>query len=50
MEQTNGDARPAPFRFTADEDAERPERLRVYPADAPPPEWEDEHVDLGGEG
>jgi hypothetical protein len=28
----------------------RPERRRTYPPDAPRSEWEDEYVDLGGEG
>jgi hypothetical protein len=50
MQDTNHDARPAPLSTTADDAAERSERLRVYAADAPPAEWEDEYVDLGGEG
>ena len=50
MQDTNHDARPVPSSTTAEDTAERPERLRHYAADAPPAEWEDEYVDLGGEG
>jgi hypothetical protein len=50
MQFIDDDAQPAPFNTAADETAERPERLRQYAADAPPSEWEDEWVDLGGEG
>ena len=50
MQHINDDARPAPFSTTTREEPERSERLRLYAADAPPAEWEDEWVDLGGEG
>jgi hypothetical protein len=50
MQYTDQDARPAPPGTTRGKEPERPERRRVYSADAPPAEWEDEWVDLGGEG
>jgi hypothetical protein len=50
MQDTNHDARPAPLSTTTEGTAERSERRRVYAADAPPADWEDEYVDLGGEG
>jgi hypothetical protein len=50
MQHTDQDAQSAPLSPTAEQEAERTERLRLYPADAPPAEWEDEWVDLGGEG
>jgi hypothetical protein len=50
MQHIHDDAQPAPFNTTAEVAAEHTERLRQYAADAPPSEWEDEWVDLGGEG
>jgi hypothetical protein len=50
MNYFDQDARPAPFNNTTEDEIERPERLRLYAADEPPAEWEDEWVDLGGEG
>jgi hypothetical protein len=50
MQYSDQDARPAPSSTTRGKETERPERRRLYPADAPPAEWEDEWVDLGGEG
>ncbi len=50
MQPTDQDARPVPFSTTAGDESERLERRRRYPADAPPAQWEDEWVDLGGEG
>ena len=50
MQPIDQDARPAPSSTTRGKETERPERRRLYPADAPPAEWEDEWVDLGGEG
>jgi hypothetical protein len=50
MQHIDQDARTAPFSTTTGEESERPQRRRQYPADAPPADWEDEWVDLGGEG
>jgi hypothetical protein len=50
MQETNHDARPAPFSNSTEDATERSDRLRLYVADALPAEWEDEYVDLGGEG
>jgi hypothetical protein len=49
MQDTNGDGRPSRHE-PAPEGNTRPERRRTYPEDAPPAEWEDEQIDLGGEG
>jgi hypothetical protein len=49
MQYSDQDARPAPPGAPRGKEPERPER-RHDPADAPPAEWEDEWVDLGGEG
>ena len=54
MRYIDQDAQPAPPGATRGEELERkelvrPERRRLYPPDAPPAEWEDEWVDLGGE-
>jgi hypothetical protein len=50
MHDTNHDARPAPLGTTTEDAADRMGRLRIYADDALPAEWEDEYVDLGGEG
>ena len=50
MQYSDQDARPAPPGATRGKETERPERRHLDPADAPPAEWEDEWVDLGGEG
>jgi hypothetical protein len=50
MQPIDEDLRPAPFGPTTEEEPERRTRRRHYPADAPPAVWEDEWVDLGGEG
>jgi hypothetical protein len=50
MQSSDQDARPAPAGATRGKEPERPERRRLDPADASPAEWEDEWVDLGGEG
>jgi hypothetical protein len=44
------EVQPAPFNTTTEEETERQERRRQYAAEAPPADWEDEWVDLGGEG
>jgi hypothetical protein len=49
MQNTNGDERHAPPE-PAPEGNDRPERRRTYPEGAPPADWEDDHIDLGGEG
>ncbi|HEX5272535.1 MAG TPA: hypothetical protein VFW33_18685 [Gemmataceae bacterium] len=48
MKDSNDDGRHV-SDFPAPEWNTRPERRRTYPDDEPA-EWEDEHVDLGGEG
>ena len=55
MRYSDQDAQTAPSGATRGKELERKElerseRRRLYPADAPPAEWEDEWVDLGGEG
>jgi hypothetical protein len=50
MQYIDYDAQAAPFGTAAEQESERRERVRLYPSDAPPAEWEDEWVDLGGEG
>jgi hypothetical protein len=50
MQLFRDEARPAPFNTTAEDAAEHAERPRHDAADVPPSEWEDEWVDLGGEG
>ena len=50
MQSSDQDAQPAPPGATRGKEPERPERRRLDPADAPPADWEDEWVDLGGEG
>lgn len=50
MQPIDEDVRPAPFSDTTGGEPERSKRRRDYPADAPPAAWEDEWVDLGGEG
>lgn len=49
MHHRDQDDRPAPFG-TPEEEVERSGRLPLHAADDPPAEWEDEWVDLGGEG
>ncbi len=48
MQDSNGDGRHIPTMPAPEWDT-HPERRRAYPEDAPQ-EWEDEYVDLGGEG
>jgi hypothetical protein len=44
------DAQAGPAGTMASEESSHAERVRQYAADAPPAEWEDEWVDIGGEG
>jgi hypothetical protein len=50
MLSINHDTQAAPFDTTTERESERRERVRLYPPDTPATEWEDEWVDLGGEG
>jgi hypothetical protein len=50
MQDIDRDRQPAPFGSPTEEDSERPGRLRYEGEEAAPAEWEDEWVDLGGEG
>jgi hypothetical protein len=49
MQDHNRDGRHEPDGAPPDWNV-RPERRRTYPDDAALAEWEDEYVDLGGEG